>query len=63
MNVQWQLFSKSALGESLDLEYGAPLPERVRTGLGYPVFGSNGVVGRHSNFLITGPGIVVGLCW
>lgn len=60
MNPQPQLFPKNALGESFALEYGAPLPERERTGIGFPVFGSNGVVGRHSRFLIPGPGIVVG---
>ena len=58
------------LGEMLQLEYGASLPERERSGVGYPVFGSNGVVGRHSKFLVQGPGIVVGrkgsvgeICW
>lgn len=48
------------LGNLLDLEYGAALPEQERTGFGYPVFGSNGIVGNHSKALVSGPGIVVG---
>lgn len=70
MSMHQQQFLKVALGESFELQYGAPMPERERTGNGYPVFGSNGVVGRHSKFLIPGPGIVVGrkgsvgeVCW
>lgn len=70
MNTLPKPFPKNALNECLDLEYGAALPERVRTGRRYPVFGSNGVVGRHSNFLVPGPGIVMGrkgsvgeVCW
>ncbi|KFE33256.1 restriction endonuclease subunit S [Thioclava atlantica] len=50
----------SDLGSILRLEYGAALSAENRTGWGYPVFGSNGEVGRHSNFLIGEPGIVVG---
>ncbi|MGB8931726.1 MAG: restriction endonuclease subunit S [Anaeromyxobacteraceae bacterium] len=53
-------WSQSKLGSLLALEYGAPLPEPMRTGVGFPVFGSNGEVGRHSAFLVAGPGIVVG---
>lgn len=60
MSTIAELFLKAPLGELFDLEYGASLPERERTGVGYPVFGSNGIVGRHSKFLIQGPGIVVG---
>ena len=53
-----------------NLEYGASLPERERSGVGYPVLGSNGIVGRHAKYLVAGPGIVVGrkgsvgeVCW
>jgi type I restriction enzyme S subunit len=48
------------LGEILVLEYGKPLKEEDRTGSGYPVLGSNGIVGYHDDYLIEGPGIVVG---
>lgn len=54
------LASIKQLGELLSLEYGAALPEQTRSGYGYPVFGSNGIVGHHDDFLIRGPGIVVG---
>ncbi|NHQ93956.1 restriction endonuclease subunit S [Janthinobacterium lividum] len=60
----------SDLGDLLSLEYGEPLPSEIRTGHGYPVFGSNGEVGRHDSLLIEGPGIIVGrkgsagkVCW
>jgi len=53
-------WSKRPLGELLTLEYGAGLPQALRTGEGYPVYGSNGLVGRHSEYLVEGPGIVVG---
>ena len=50
----------SELGALLSLEYGEPLPAERRAGFGFPVFGSNGEVGRHQSALIAGPGIVVG---
>jgi len=48
------------LGDILKLEYGKPMKNEDRSGSGYPVYGSNGVVGYHHNFLIKGDGIVVG---
>jgi type I restriction enzyme S subunit len=48
------------IGDLLSLEYGAGLKERDRSGLGYPVYGSNGVVGFHKKYLVNGPGIIVG---
>jgi type I restriction enzyme S subunit len=53
----WQ---KQALGELLDLEYGDGLTKEERSGEGYPVYGSSGTIGKHSNYLIEGPGIIVG---
>jgi len=53
-------WAEKPLGELVTLEYGAGLPQAVRTGEGYPVYGSNGLLGRHSEYLIQGPGIVVG---
>ncbi|MEB2610950.1 restriction endonuclease subunit S [Burkholderia cenocepacia] len=50
----------SELGSLLTLEYGEALPAEARSGYGFPVFGSNGEVGRHLNFLIPDAGIVVG---
>jgi len=48
------------LGEVLELLYGKGLKEEIRTGKGFPVIGSSGVVGFHSEFLVKGPGIVIG---
>ncbi|MEN6414426.1 MAG: restriction endonuclease subunit S, partial [Veillonellales bacterium] len=48
------------LGEILSLEYGKPLKEANRRGGEYPVYGSNGIVGWHSDFLVEGPFIIVG---
>ncbi|MBZ0137645.1 MAG: hypothetical protein K8I27_14865 [Planctomycetes bacterium] len=42
------------------LNYGKSLPSKRRDGEGYPVYGSNGVVGNHSEAFIDGPAIVVG---
>lgn len=48
------------LGDVFTLEYGKPLKEEDRTGKGYPVLGSNGIVGYHKEFLVKGDGVVVG---
>ncbi|KXS38106.1 MAG: Restriction modification system DNA specificity domain protein [Halomonadaceae bacterium T82-2] len=48
------------LGKLVRLEYGQALSSDKRSGYGYPVFGSNGVVGHHECPLVTGPGIVIG---
>jgi type I restriction enzyme S subunit len=53
-------YPKDKLGNLLALEYGSALPEQQRTGFGFPVFGSSGEIGRHSQALIKGPGIIVG---
>lgn len=41
-------------------EYGKALPEKNRTGIGYPVYGSNGVIGNHDSALVEGPCIIIG---
>ncbi len=56
-NPEWQ---KMKLGEICTFEYGKPLKEQDRIGYQYPVFGSNGIVGRHNEYLVAGPFIVVG---
>jgi type I restriction enzyme M protein len=48
------------LGEVLALDYGKPLKQEDRVAGPYPVFGSNGRVGSHNEFLVKGPMIVVG---
>lgn len=56
-NPEWR---KMKLGEICTFEYGKPLKEQDRIGDQYPVFGSNGIVGRHNEYLVAGPFIVVG---
>lgn len=48
------------LGSLVSLEYGSALHADSRTGQGFPVYGSNGVVGSHDTALVAGPGIIVG---
>jgi type I restriction enzyme S subunit len=48
------------LGNVLSLEYGKSLPKKERSGIGFPVMGSNGEIDQHSEYLVEGPGIVVG---
>ena len=56
-NPEWQ---KMKLGEICTFEYGKPLKEQDRIGDQYLVFGSNGIVGSHNEYLVAGPFIVVG---
>ena len=44
----------------LTLEYGISLTEKERISGDFPVYGSNGVVGSHNEFLVKAPGIIVG---
>ncbi len=53
-------FERKKGKEMFELAYGKGLPEKERDGGKYSVYGSNGVVGNHSKFLIKGPGIVIG---
>ncbi len=53
-------WEEGCLGDVIELIYGKGLKKEIRTGKGYPVIGSNGVVGYHSEFLVEGPGIVIG---
>ncbi len=51
----------TTIGEILILEYGKALPYKLRVQNGkYPVYGSNGKVGLHNDFLIEGPVIILG---
>jgi len=51
---------RGKLGDVIELAYGRGLKEEIRTGAGFPVVGSSGVVGYHSEFMVEGPGIVIG---
>jgi len=53
-------FEVTELSELLSLEYGDGLSKDDRAGDKHPVYGSNGINGSHSDYLIEGPGIIVG---
>lgn len=48
------------LGEVCELVYGKGLTSETRIEGRYPVVGSNGIVGTHNDYLVEGPGIVIG---
>ena len=50
----------TTLGELITLEYGKGLTKKNRSGSGFPVYGSAGVVGFHKDYLVEGPAIIVG---
>ena len=51
---------KTQLGKLIELKYGKSLPANLRDGNGFPVYGSNGVVGFHSIPLVKGGGLIIG---
>ena len=51
---------ETTIGEVLQFNYGKGLPERDRSGSGFPVYGSNGVVGSHEKALVPAESLVVG---
>ena len=57
LNPHWPLVP---LGEIISLEYGKSLKSENRNKGPYPVFGSNGIVGYHNQYLDEGPTIIVG---
>lgn len=48
------------LGELLQFNYGKSLPNRIRSGTGFPVYGSNGVVGYHDSALTDRETLIIG---
>lgn len=48
------------LGNAIFLEYGKPLKTGDRIDGDFPVYGSNGIVGYHNEYLVEGPAIIVG---
>lgn len=57
VNENWKV---GALEDLIDLKYGKALKQENRSGSGYPVVASSGVVGFHNEYLVEGPGIVIG---
>lgn len=55
------MFARIPLVELIDVEYGAALKADQRDSSGpFPVFGSNGEVGRHSSRIVDHPTVIVG---
>lgn len=48
------------LSDVIELIYGKTLKEETRSGKGFPVVGSSGIIGYHSEYLVEKPGIVIG---
>ncbi|MCB1960491.1 MAG: N-6 DNA methylase [Rhodocyclaceae bacterium] len=58
--VRQSAFPLRQFEEVCTLEYGASLPKAKRADGPYPVVGSNGITGYHTEYLVEGPAIVVG---
>ena len=48
------------LGDICSFDYGKPLKEENRIEGEYPVFGSNGIVGYHNEYIVEAPFLVIG---
>lgn len=57
MKSEWK---ECLLGDIITFQRGYDLPRNRMTGTGYPVVGSNGVIGYHSEYNVTAPCITVG---
>jgi len=57
VNPNWK---RGNIGDLIELCYGKGLKEEKRIAGKYPVVGSNGIVGYHNEFLVKGPGVVIG---
>ena len=53
-------WTKTTFGDVLELKYGKSLPAKKRDNIGYPVYGSNGIIGYNSKALTEGPALIVG---
>ncbi|MFI7959338.1 restriction endonuclease subunit S [Acinetobacter baumannii] len=53
-------WKQGVLEHLVDLKYGKALKQEDRSGSGYPVVASSGIVGFHKDYLVEGPGIVIG---
>ncbi len=53
-------WEEGRLGDVIELHYGKGLKTEERAGSGYPVVGSSGIIDHHTEFLVKGPGIVIG---
>jgi len=54
---EWKLCE---IGAIIELAYGKPLKKNDRIEGPFPVYGSNGIVDYHNQFVVEGPGIIIG---
>jgi type I restriction enzyme M protein len=54
---EWEMVE---LGSVCEFEYGKALKEENRINGDYPVFGSNGIVGYHNDYIVEAPFIIIG---
>ncbi|MCH5438635.1 restriction endonuclease subunit S [Bacillus paranthracis] len=54
------MFKCGTIRDFCDLKYGKALTKKNRIPGAYPVYGSGGVTGTHKDYLIEGPGVIVG---
>ena len=57
MKVDWR---EVQLRDICEFKYGKNLPESKRVPGNYKVYGSSSVTGTHNEFLVKGPGIIIG---
>jgi len=55
-----ELYKKYKLRDIINLKYGKGLPKRKRRAGEYPIYGSGGIVDKHIEPLVKGPGIIIG---
>lgn len=55
-----KIFKTGTLKDFCELKYGKALTKKNRVDGPYPVYGSGGVTGTHKEFLIEGPGLIIG---
>jgi type I restriction enzyme S subunit len=60
MSETTEEWKEKRIGDEIELCYGKGLPATKRKMGKIPVFGSNGVVGYHNEFLVKGPGVIIG---
>ncbi len=53
-------WKKCKLGDTLNFHRGYDLPKDQMTGQGYPVVGSNGIIGYHDEYTTSAPCLVIG---
>ncbi|WP_044281615.1 restriction endonuclease subunit S, partial [Caldithrix abyssi] len=57
MGSEW---IETTIGKFCPFHYGKRLPKKERESGQVPVFGSNGIIGKHNKSLVNGPGIIIG---